>query len=278
MNTEPQNIDEFKRNIRWWLFYIAIQVIAHISLSSVGAFFHFLLDHEISLVEGWLHNNGWELAVASKVLAFWIVYKLLKVRLYQPLRVRDYFGDLWRLPDQRAVVLAFFLNILFWLVAQPVLQTQNQSYWAFHFVSYFGIGLWFLSDFLVASILQDLFPITIKKFENIRIFIYLIGFSLSFRLVVPDYFGTFFVMLLHFCSLLLLSGIRLQNIGNVVVYLALVVSPFAAFFGIDPIWGADFSPFKFQHLPSVPFLLIFWMLSLAYYRYRHRWRWPFSLG
>ena len=51
----------FRRNVIYYGAYLTIYVATVLILSSIGAFFHFLLDHEISIVEAWLHNNKWEI-------------------------------------------------------------------------------------------------------------------------------------------------------------------------------------------------------------------------
>lgn len=266
---------DFYRNLRWWAFYICVQVTCHVVLTSIAAFFHFLLDHELSLVEGWVHNNGWELAVVAKLFAAWVVHRLLRVRLYRPRGVRAFFKEEWRMPDRRTFVVAAFLTAVFLVMGGPVVQSQNQPYFGYHLVAFVGTGLWLMIDYFCLAVLQDLFPVTNTRQERWRFVFYLAGFWAAFRLVVPDYFGTSLIMHLHFLALLIVSGPRFQHWGDVAVYLLIFAAPMGALLGVDPIWGADFAPFKFTHLPSAPFLLVIWMLSLAYYCYRHRLRWPF---
>jgi hypothetical protein len=275
--TAEEKLD-FRRNLRWWSFYILIQVICHICLSSIGAFFHFLLDHGISLVEGWLHNNGWELAVISKLFALWVVHRMLRIRLYNPRSLRNFVKGQGRWPDQRAIVVSIVLLGLMILMGAPAHQPQNGGYWSYHFVSYLASATWLISDYFAAAILQDIFPVSNPKAVRWRLLVYLLGFWISFRLVVPDYFGASLMMHLHFLVLLLMTGNHLQHLGNALAYVLLMAAPCAAIFGVDPIWGADFSPFKLVRIPSAPFLLLVWMLSLVYYRYRHRWRWRFPVS
>jgi hypothetical protein len=264
----------FYRHFRWWFFYIFIFVSTHICLTSIGAFFHFLLDHEISLVEGWLHKNGWELAVTSKVFSLWIFHRFLQVRLYNPKPIRQFVKKEWRWPDQRLIVAIVFVCISLVYLGKPIYQAQNQSFLWYQFITFFCFGLWFLADYFTIAILQDLFPITIKKSKRYQLAFYVLGFCISFRLIVPDYFGTVVLMHLHFISILLITGKNFQSWGNALFYLCLLAAPAAAILGIDPIWGADYSPFKLTRIPHTAFLITIWVLSLAYYRYRHRWRWP----
>lgn len=265
---------QWARNIRWWVFFSLLQVFCHVVLSSVGAFFHFLMNHGINLVEGWLHNNGWELVIAAKLFALWATHRLLSVRLYRPRGIGEFLRDEFRWPSQKVLVISAFLLVALLALGKPVSLPQNHPYWLSHISAYLGVLLWFLSDIVMAAILHELFPITTPGGKRWRLLVYLLCFALSFRLVVPDYFGTAFVVHLHFFMALFLAGSTFRRWGDSVTYMVLVAAPATAFLGLDPIWGADFSPFKLTRPPAAPFLLALWVLSWAYYSYRHRWRRP----
>jgi hypothetical protein len=276
--SDTSELSDFWRNLRWWGFYIVVQVLAHVALTSVGAFFHFLLDHELSIVEGWVHNNGWELVASAKLFAAWVVHRLLKVRLYRPRGVREFFRDEWRWPEARSLVVTVFLVLILITMSSPVVQSQNGTYLSYHLTAYMGCLTWLMVDYFILAILQDLFPVSHSRLMWWRMVGCLAGFWLSLRLVVPDYFGTSIFMYLHFLSLIILAGPRLLHWSDVAAYVALFAAPMSALFGIDPIWGVDFAPLKFARLPAIPFLILIWMLSWAYYSYRHRLRLPRSVA
>ncbi len=263
---------EFVRGVRWWVFYVLLQVACHVTLTSLGAFFHFQLGHGIAIVEGWLHNNGWEIALTAKVAALWLTHRLLRIRLYNPRGLREFIRRERHTPDQRALVIVVTLFLLLLLTAGPRLQAQNLGYTAHQVMAFVGIGVWFMVDYFTIALLSDLFPLRERRTVRWRFATQLVCFLIAFRLMLPDYSHTLPLMAMHFCSLLLITGKDLRHLGNALLYVGVLVAPLGALFGVDPIWGADFAPFRFTALPAPAFLLLLWVLSLSYYRYRHRWR------
>ena len=271
MSYDSQDLKVFQRHIRWWVFYTAVFAVSHVVLSSIGAFFHFLLDHEISIVEGWLHKNGWELTLFSKVFSFYILQKILQIRLYRPQSIKLFMKEQWRLPKQNLIVSLLFLLISLIILGKPLAQPQNYSFFIYHLITFISISLWFLTDYFALAQLKDLFDVESKPLSRWLNVIYVISFILSFKMIIPDYFNVEVIIYLHYVSILLITGVKFKQWSNVLFYMILFAAPLATLFGIDPVWGTDFSPFKFSHMPHPAFLITIWVISLAYYRYRHRW-------
>lgn len=263
---------ELARNLRWWAFYCMLQIFCHVVLSSVGAFFHFLLGHGINLVEGWLHESGWELVLASKAFALWATHRLLSIRLYRPRSIMNYLKEEFRWPGQKVLVISVFLISVLLMLGGPRGLTQNQAYWFSHLTAYLAIIAWFLADVVMASLLHDLFPVLSRAGKAWRLGFYVFCFFVFFRLAVPDYYGTAFLIHLQFFTVLFLAGATFRSWGESAAYLVLVAAPASALLGLDPLWGTEFSPFKLTRPPAAPFLLVLWVLSWVYYSYRHRWR------
>ncbi len=263
---------ELGRNLRWWAFYTALQVAGHLVLSSVGAFFHFLLGHGINLVEGWLHANGWELALLSKAFAFWGTQWLLRVRFYRPRSLASFLKEEARWPERRALVVSVFLLLALVGFGQVVPLSHNRPYTLAQITAFVCSTAWFLGDVLMAATLHELFPVSEASGRRRRAVGYLGFFAVSFLITVPDYFHTSFLVHLHFWTALLLAGQQFKRWESAVAYLLIVAAPSAALLGLDPLWGADFSPFRLSNPPAASFLLVLWVLSWAYYSYRHRWR------
>ena len=53
----------------YYLGYCGSLILIQISLVSIVAFFHFLLDHDMAVVENWLTRNAWEMLCFSKITA-----------------------------------------------------------------------------------------------------------------------------------------------------------------------------------------------------------------
>jgi hypothetical protein len=254
--------------MRYYLGYQLIFIFIFTVVTSVGAFFHFLLNHEISIVESWLHNNHWEILILSKLFSVYLINQWFKVKLYELKRIRDLIRELVGYPEPRAIVLSFFMLSAYLALSGLKLSPQNMGYTYNHMASYLGIFLYFGIEFVVISYLEDVLNVEKKPNTFSTALVYLILFIAAFRLSIPDYYGMLPFMVLGFSTLIFLSGPFFKNWGNVVFYLICFIAPMGAIFGLDPVWGDDFSLFRLKTKLSLSFLVIIWMISFAYYKYR----------
>ena len=96
------------KNIKYYFAFQLIFVSLVVVLSSIGVFFHFLLDHEISIVESWLHNNQWEILISSKLVSLFLLNRWFEVRLYELKSFRQLVKELVTWPDPKAIVISVF--------------------------------------------------------------------------------------------------------------------------------------------------------------------------
>ena len=258
------------KNIKYYGSYQLGFVIIFIILSSIGAFFHFLLDHEISIVESWLHNNHWEILILAKLSSLFLLNRWFKVRLYQLKSIRQLVRELVRWPEQKAIVISFFILMSFLSLGEVIYTGQNIGYLYYHLTSFFGIFLYFGVEFIVIAYLDDV----LNEKSKISIlwlnFFYTLIFTIAFRLSVPDYYGMLPYMVFCFSTLMYLSGKSFKSWSNVVCFLLLFVAPVGSLFGLDPVWGDDFSPLRMKSNLSLAFLAVIWMISFGYYKYREQ--------
>ncbi len=256
------------KNIKYYGSYQLLYVAIFIVLSSIGAFFHFLLNHEISIVESWLHNNHWEILIIAKLLSLFLLNRWFKVRLYELKSIRELVREFVRWPEPKAIVIAFFMVISYLSLGGAVYTGQNLGYWYYHFVSFLGLFLYFGIEFIVIAYLDDVLN---QKEQPSLLWLsifYTAFFTIAFRLSVPDYYGLLPYVVLCFSSLMYLSGRSFKSWSNVVCFLVVFVAPMGSIFGMDPVWGDDFSPFRVKTKLSLAFLAVIWMVSFCYYKYR----------
>lgn len=256
------------KNIKYYGSYQLLYVVIFIVLSSIGAFFHFLLNHEISIVESWLHNNHWEILIIAKLLSLYLLNRWFKVRLYELKSIRELVREFVRWPEPKAIVIAFFMVISYLSLGGTVYTGQNLGYWYYHIVSFLGLFLYFGIEFIVIAYLDDVLN---QKEQPSLLWLsifYTAFFTIAFRLSVPDYYGLLPYVVLCFSSLMYLSGRSFKSWSNVVCFLLVFVAPMGSLFGMDPVWGDDFSPFRVKTKLSLAFLAVIWMVSFCYYKYR----------
>lgn len=254
--------------LKYYSIFQLIFVIFVILFSSVGAFFHFLLDHEISIVESWLHNNQWEILIISKLISLFLINKWFKVRLYQFKNFRTLMKESLSWPESKAIVISVFMLISLIASHRPVFVDQNTGHWYYLFISYFGIMFFLGIEFVLLGYLEDILSLSSRPSKLYLGLSYALIFTFAFKISIPDYYGMVSYLFLCYSSLILLSGDKFKNWSNVLSFLVLFVAPMASLFGLDPIWGDDFSPLRLGHKPNFAFLAVIWMISFFYYRYR----------
>ena len=260
----------FRRNVIYYGAYLTIYVATVLILSSIGAFFHFLLDHEISIVEAWLHNNKWEILILSKLLSLFLIHRWFSMRLYELKSLRSLVKELMQWPDLPAVVVPVFMLVSYLTLARVLTTSQNIGYWYSHLVSYVGLFLFFGIEFVVMAHLEDVLNHKEKPNRLLLGICYTVMFGFAFHMSVPDYYGLMPFVIFTFSSLLYLSGNSFNSWSNVVCFLLLFVAPMGSLFGLDPVWGHDFSPFKVARKLNLPLLAVIWMISFCYYKYREQ--------
>lgn len=268
MATQETPTSQLLRNLQYYFAFQLIFVILVVSLSSIGAFFHFLLDHEISIVESWLHNNQWEILITSKLISLFLINRWFTMRLYQLKTFRELVQQLVGWPDPKALVVAIFMVVGYITMGNVEYVAQNIGYWYFQLASFFGLIIFFGIEFIVIAYLEDVLN---QKVHPPRLYLgicYTIIFAAAFRLSVPDYYGLMPYVILSYASLIFLSGKSFKSWSNVVCFLILFVAPMGSLFGLDPVWGDDFSPFRVNKKLNMAFLSVIWMISFLYYRYR----------
>jgi hypothetical protein len=256
------------KNIKYYGAYQLLYVVIFILLSSLGAFFHFLLNHEISIVESWLHNNHWEILIIAKLISLFLLNRWFKVRLYELKSIRELVRELVHWPEPKAIVISFFMLVSYLSLSGTEYTGQNLGYWYYHFTSFLGLFLYFGIEFIVIAYLDDVLNQKEQpSFTWLSVF-YTAIFTLGFRLSVPDYYSLLPYVILCFSSLMYLSGKSFKSWSNVVCFMVVFVAPMGSLFGMDPVWGDDFSPFRVKSKLGLPFLAVIWMVSFCYYKYR----------
>lgn len=256
------------KNVKYYAIFQLIFVILVVLFSSVGAFFHFLLDHEISIVESWLHNNQWEILILSKGLSLYFLNRWFKVRLYQLKSIRELVNELLHWPEPKAIVVSVFMIVSFIALGKMTFIGQNIGYWYHQIASFMGLFLFFGIEFIVIAYLEDVLNQKIQPSRLKLGLCYTLIFTLAFRLSVPDYYELMPYLVLCYSSLIYLSGKNFKSWSNVVCFLIVFVAPMGSLFGMDPVWGDDFSPFRVGKKLNLAFLAVIWMISFSYYIYR----------
>lgn len=266
-----QGRDVFPFGVRkillYYLGYCGLFLIFHLSMISLVSFFHFLLDHDMGVIENWLYRNAWEMIIFSKGLAAFVTLKALKLNNYSVASFLDIVkNNVWK-PTRKVLVLLFFFSILFYaLVIQfggELINNARES--DFAYISYLGSSLFYLVDVFVIYILMQNVKIDLKKKMFVLNTCLLMMFILFTKATLPYINKYFIFLILHFVTLISFFTKEKQNIINPILYALVIVGPLSSLYGVDIVWDNAHSVYTYdQKLPLLGISGI-WLIGLGYY-------------
>lgn len=246
--------------------YQIIFILSVVLLSSLSAFIHFLLEHEISIIESWLQNYGWEIVIMAKSMSLAAMYYWSKVKSRSWPSFKNIRSVLTEWVEYKALVLTVFSLLGLIAIGGVTLNPIYTSYLWGHIISLVGVIIFYGADIFYWLYLNDQFSDQKRAIWEKLIFL---GISLvAFRVSVPDYFKLWPIVLFVYFNLLLITHSQLKRFSNAFWFLLIFVGPMNTFLGVDLVWGSDFSPFELKQFSLVTFLVVCGMLSLVYYKFR----------
>lgn len=260
-----------RKTLAYYLGYCAMFLFFYLALVSTISFFHFLLDHEMRVIESWLNRNAWEILTLSKVMAALAALKTLKLNNYALKDSFDLLKNSQFLPERKALVLTLFLMTFFlalnWQFGGA--GRLNPDGARFAAASYLGSALFYLIDvFVIYSALSN-FPLKRKR-QRVLLNLALPALFLAVTKVALPYIDKRSLFLfLHFASLALMVTKSKNNIMNPLLYAFFIIGPMSSLYGFDLVWGDAYSTYLFPNLPLAGVFLI-WLTGFLYYFRRPR--------
>jgi len=257
-----------KKILFYYLGYSTLFFIIHLSLISTVTFFHFLIDHDMHVIENWLFTNAWEIIIVSKVLAVLFVIQLLKLNNYfVNSLIYILKEDIWK-PSREALVFIIFEFIFFLsFIIQSEIQ-RDKIFENFSIISFLGLMFFYLSDFIVLNILfRNIF---FKKRVQLYILILsLIAIFMLFSEVTLSLTDRYaFFIGFHFLTILIFLLKERKNIANALFYTIFIAGPLSSLYGFRLIGGGSDSlqsvPYRFPVLLMIGIVFI----GILYYSRR----------
>jgi len=248
--------------------YCFLFLLTHLALISLVSFFHFLLDHEMAVIEDWLYRNAWELIICAKLVSAFLITKALKLNNYSIVSLFYILKSERWIPNKRAILFTVFIAVFFYaliLVINKDGLISNQKISNFTYISFFGSCLFYFIDFIVITNLFHNINISGKKKHTVLLFSLVVAFLLTTRAALPYNEKYYDFVALHFITLMIFLIKEKVNILNPIIYTAIVIGPFSSVYGLDIVWDNSHSIYYFKQ--SLPFLGIIgvWLVGLTYY-------------
>lgn len=249
--------------------YIAAQYIFYffmfLCVVSVATFFHFQLNHSLSIIEDWLRLNGWRTLIISKAVSFYIVFKFLVIRF----DIKESFkslilGTMGKF-ETSFFVLVFSNYFLIIFLTSPISKEQLLPSFGNQILVFMSTVFVFALDIIFIILIDKLYPLASKfrflrdlAFASFWCVLYKASLQIEGTSVRFVFFQLFFILqVLHWHRL---------NWLHPLLYICLVVAPLQAWFGLDMILKGEFSSFVPSHELRWLELLAILMIYLFYFK------------
>jgi hypothetical protein len=264
--------ETFSRNMRlillYYLGYNILLVLIQLATISLMAFLHFLLDHDMGVIESWLNQNAWEILTFSKGAGFILMLKAIRLNLYNLPSFKKILQKKSFIPSLQILVVILFLNIMGGALFKNYVGVgelnQNISY-LFVLTSYVGTSIFYLLDFLFVFYLFE--NISIVKKRNKIILLMVMGgmFLIVTNILQPYSKPNQLIILINFVTLLAIYFKNEENFINPILMCLGCVSLMTVLYGNDLVWKDQYSLIiSNKSIPMIgPTLL--WIVALSYY-------------
>jgi hypothetical protein len=259
--------------LRHYLVFLLLCWPIHTLVISVFSFLHFLLGHNLQIIEEWIYHYGLTIVCLSKLISFFIIIKFISLRSVhrRPLRLSIIQG----LQAPREIHLigffSLFLGVIF--LMRPELKIDIFDYWQKTFANYIGTVFYYFIDFFVYYSSRQYLPRPSKGgllfyvLYALFFFIFGKGTFLYMEGLGPHVFFSFLLVLIF-------SEVGPLNWLVSSLFILLFIAPISSFLGLDPMYGTKYTFFKIeQSSMGVSYGLISVTVMLyMYFKSRKHWR------
>lgn len=223
----------------YYAFYQLLVWLIHLIIISFISFFHFLLEHRLSIIEEWAFEKSWEIAILTKGIALFIILMFILIKS----ETRDLKKEIlpkkafFNIPMSFYVAGLFLFLFLLWLGNPSFVEARDFSVFNL-IISWLGVVVFYGADLLVLYSLKDYYPITGAERTSQFILLPFLFYFCSKGIFIYNNNINFFVV---FCMFILMFVAELEKkqFAYPLILLFFVLAPFAAVFGVDPLWGAE---------------------------------------
>lgn len=254
-----------KKTFLIYTIFNLLVLLTNLVVVSVVAFFHFQLNHQLGDIENWLSNNAWPIIILVKCFCFIVFFYFYGIGSETHFtRIKKIVKASTFNPSFSILVVCFGIYFLIGSIGNYISKNDYLMIIDIHkILSFSGTLSFYLIDFLVIYILTFNRSKSLLELSGLTFLFYVFS-----RIVIPYKEHLTVMIALHFFSMLVFS--RNRNMGDPLFYLVSVVSLFSVLWGLDPIWGAEFSFMKLEVIDIAFYYIACWCLCLGYYNYRDK--------
>ena len=250
-------------------FYGVANWVTHTLIVSIIVFFHFLLDHQISIIDDWIFKNAWNITILSKIIAAIFLFKFITVKSNKRAPFRELIGNGLIIPSKEIWIIISFLLVFFFTFRGDLIE-QIDKFQASNFLeSTYGILLFYGVEIFNIYTLNFFYPLPDDK-KPLYITIYALIFSLHNKMTLFYAEG---LDIYVFSNILLLAYLIFWDRLNwsiPALLTLLYVGPIGNIFGLDPLWASHFSIFSLQQKIEIPVYFAILFVPMIYLHIKNK--------
>ncbi len=263
---EKSKLEERNRfliHLSFILFFLILNWGVYLIVSSVITFFHLQLDHSLNIVENWNFDQGWEIASFVKVISFFVIAKFIAIRSTSRKPLRTFFIDHYKMPKRSLFTLIVF-NLIFCIAFLKPLIAERVTFEFFKiFSSYIGSFLYLCTEIIFLLFLQNIYKISNKKKAIETILFITLSYVLNTNVFTHSSYAH--VSLPFYLTLCFVASYWSKGSWSYpLIILVMFICPLISLFGVDFIWGSDFSYLTPTQEPSTLLFLALTTVSIGY--------------
>ena len=253
----------FAQQILYYTGYNFFIVVTTLVLVSLVAFFHFLLDHRLGIIEEWIFQNSYQILMLSKSLSLIGILSFIHVRAVVKNPIKIIIRKSFIFPHYKVLAISFLQIFVIIFLAVPKWSGDGDVSLLNIITSFVGTVLFYLFDVFLLVSLQDMIPIKGLSVLLLNLIYSIIFFGVAkFTFFYGTNVGGFIFFNSFFCFYLAQLG--KNNWTFPLIWLILVAAPLASFMGMDILWKNTYALFEFtQKLDKIE-LFIVMIVSILY--------------
>ena len=253
----------FSQQIIYYVGYNFFIVVTTLLLVSLVAFFHFLLDHRLGIIEEWIFQNSYQILILSKFLSLLGILSFVNVRTVVKNPIKTLLRKGFVFLHYKVFAISFLQIFVIIFLAAPKWAGNGDVLPVNILTSFVGTVLFYLLDIFLLVTLQDMIPV--KGWPGL--WLNLIYATIFFGVAKFTFFygtnvGGFIFFNSFFCFYLAKFG--KNNWTLPITWLILVAAPLSSLMGMDILWKDTYALFKFTQKVDKTELSILMLVSLLY--------------
>lgn len=219
-----------------YLLYSILFLLIHLGFVSTVSFFHFLLDHDMTTIERWVHRNSWDILVCSKFLSWLLFFFVLKLNLPEKNKLNELLKSHFMAPTLTNFLFSLLILVgVSFLIKESVLRIeQDQGIGPTNTSRFFGALGYFALDSFLVFILMNSWP---KRDISPLAFDFILAgiFCMTSWIAIPFLGWLTLLVGMHF--FVLLKILNSKNLSDILVYCVLTIAAANSLMGVDLVGG-----------------------------------------